>query len=205
MNWLPYPTLQFFHPAYLSQPLLATAEAESAPLVLAAVLLSLVVIYLASKVGGELCTRINLPPVLGELVAGVVIGVSALHLLIFPGGGEDGTHSLIMSLLQATANLSPESLPSLFETESEVISVLAELGVVILLFEIGLESDLKELLRVGVQATVVAVVGVVTPFALGTAGLMLIFGVPSVPAIFAGAALTATVQTPFRASRTGVD
>ena len=49
---------------------------------------------------------------------------------------------------------------------SEVISVLAELGVVILLFEIGLESDLQELIKVGPQAAIVAVVGVVAPFAV---------------------------------------
>ncbi len=121
-----------------------------------------------------------------------MVGVSALHLLIFPEGGEDGSHSLIMNLLQLTANLSPDALTSVFQSQSEVISVLSELGVIILLFEIGLESDLKELLKVGVQATIVAVLGVVTPFVLGTAGLMLIFGIPAVPAIFAGAALTAT-------------
>lgn len=192
MTWVSFPSLPFIHPTGLPAPLLATAEAEAGPLILAGVLLSLVVIYLASKLGGEICARIDLPPVLGELVAGVIVGVSALHLLIFPEGGEDGTHSLIMMFLQATANLSPEALPQVFQAQSEVISVLAEMGVIILLFEIGLESDLKELLRVGVQATVVAVVGVVTPFALGTAGLMLLFGIPAVPAIFAGAALTAT-------------
>jgi Kef-type K+ transport system membrane component KefB len=70
--------------------------------------------------------------------------------------------------------------------------VLSEIGVIILLFEIGLESDLKELIRVGPQAAVVAVVGVAVPFVTGTAGLMLLFGVPAIPAIFAGAALTAT-------------
>jgi Kef-type K+ transport system membrane component KefB len=192
MDWVVFSTIPYFHPIRLSAPLLATAAAESAPTVLAGVLLSLVVIYFASKLGGEICARIDLPPVLGELVAGVLVGVSALHLLIFPSGMEDGSHSLIMQLLQATAHLSPEAYTAVFQGQSEVISVLAEMGVIILLFEIGLESDLKELLRVGVQATVVAVVGVVTPFALGTAGLMLIFGIPSVPAIFAGAALTAT-------------
>lgn len=189
MNWLASSVL----PSFLSSPLLATAsEAEGAPLVLAGVLLSLIVIYLASKLGGELCARIDLPPVLGELVGGVVVGVSALHLLVFPGGGEDGSHSLIMSFLQTTAHLSPDAFSFVFQGQSEVISLLSELGVVILLFEIGLESNLTELLRVGVQATVVAVVGVVAPFAMGTAGLVLLFGVPTVPAIFAGAALTAT-------------
>jgi Kef-type K+ transport system membrane component KefB len=63
---------------------------------------------------------------------------------------------------------------------------------VILLFEIGLESDLRELQKVGVKAAIVAVVGVVAPFVAGTAGLMLIFGMPTIPAVFAGAALTAT-------------
>lgn len=175
----------------MTAPIAEPVKADSS-LVLAGVLLSLVVVYLASKLGGEICARINLPPVLGELIGGVVVGVSALHLLIFPGAGLDASASLIMQVLQGTAHLSPAELEATFEAQSEVISVLAELGVIILLFEIGLESDLKELLRVGAQAAIVAVVGVVTPFALGTAGLMLGFGVPAIPAIFAGAALTAT-------------
>lgn len=169
----------------------APAAAEPA-MVLAAVLLSLVVIYFASKVGGELCSRINLPPVLGELVGGVIVGVSALGLLVFPEGGTEASQSLLMQFLQATAGLSPEAVPAVFATQSEVISVLAELGVIILLFEIGLESDLQELIKVGPQAAVVAVVGVVAPFAAGTAGLVFLFGIDPIPAIFAGAALTAT-------------
>jgi len=190
---IPSPSFLFLH-----QPLLATAgeatatEAESGPMVLAGVLLSLIVIFLASKLGGEICARINLPPVLGELVGGVVVGISALNLLVFPEGGADSTSSLVMNFLQSTAGLTPEAANSVFGTQSEVISILAELGVVILLFEIGLESDLQELIRVGPQAAVVAVVGVVAPFAAGTAGLVYLFNVPAVPAIFAGAALTAT-------------
>jgi Kef-type K+ transport system membrane component KefB len=169
-----------------------TDEAGSDALVLAGVLLSLVVIYFASKLGGEICARINLPPVLGELVGGVVVGVSALNLLVFPEGSADVTNSALVKFLEATAGLSPQAALSVFHSQSEVISVLAELGVVILLFEIGLESDLQELIRVGPQAAVVAVVGVVTPFAAGTAGLVYLFHVPAIPAIFAGAALTAT-------------
>jgi Kef-type K+ transport system membrane component KefB len=175
--------------------LLATAtEAEPAnsSLVLAGVLLSLVVIYFASKLGGEICFRLNLPPVLGELLGGVIIGVSALGLLIFPDSGASAGDSLLMQFLQATSSLTPEGAQSVFATQSEVISVLSELGVIILLFEIGLESDLKELIRVGPQAAVVAVVGVVVPFAAGTAGLVYIFHLPVIPAVFAGAALTAT-------------
>ncbi|MGB6013329.1 MAG: hypothetical protein WBG32_01245, partial [Nodosilinea sp.] len=63
-------------------PLMAAAPAaETGSMVLAGVLLSLVVIYVASKLGGELSRLLDLPPVLGELVAGVVVGVSALHLV----------------------------------------------------------------------------------------------------------------------------
>ena len=173
--------------------LLATAtEAENAPMILTGVLLSLVVIYIASKLGGELSKAVDLPPVLGELVAGVVVGASALHLLVFPESGAVASDSAIMTVLQLIDNLTPEAVTSIFQTQSEVISVLAELGVIILLFEIGLESDLRELKEVGYQAAIVAVVGVVAPFATGTVGLMFFFNVPAIPAIFAGAALTAT-------------
>ena len=170
----------------------ATPPAENSALVLASVLLSLVVIYLASKIGGELSNRVGLPPVLGELVGGVIVGVSALDLLVFPEGGGNASNSVIMNFIQATAGLNQQEAVATFAAQSEVISVLAELGVVILLFEIGLESNLKELMAVGIQATVVAVVGVAVPFAAGTVGLMTFFGISAVPAIFAGAALTAT-------------
>lgn len=175
-----------------SLPLLAEVnEAELGPLVLASVLLSLIVIYLAAKLGGELCARVNLPSVLGELVGGVVVGISALNLIVFPEGAEP-VHSVLMDFVQLTANVDGETLLAVFKSQSEVISVLAEIGVVILLFEIGLESDLKELIRVGPQAAVVAVVGVVVPFVAGTAGLITFFNVATIPAVFAGAALTAT-------------
>ncbi len=166
-------------------------EAELGPFILASVLLSLIVIYLAAKLGGELCARVNLPSVLGELVGGVVVGVSALNLIVFPEGAEP-VHSILMDFVQLTASLDVDALLAVFKSQSEVVSVLAEIGVVILLFEIGLESDLKELIRVGPQAAVVAIVGVVVPFVAGTAGLIAIFNVATIPAVFAGAALTAT-------------
>ena len=171
---------------------LAEAINVDESLVLAGVLLSLISIYMAAKLGSEICVRINLPPVLGELIGGVAVGVSALRLLVFPSSGSDGTDSLIVQFLQATAGLSAAAIPSLFHAQSDVISVLAELGVIVLLFEIGLESNLKALMAVGTQALIVAIVGVAVPFGAGTAGLMLVFGIPAVPAIFAGAALTAT-------------
>ncbi|GAB4543487.1 MAG: cation:proton antiporter [Pleurocapsa sp.] len=176
-----------------SNPLLATEpNAEAAPMVLAGVLLSLVFIYLASKLGGELSKLVDLPPVLGELVAGVVVGVSALHLLVFPETGAVAGDSVVITILQKIAGLNPENIGEVFTSSSEVISVLAELGVIILLFEIGLESDLRELQKVGITAAIVAIVGVVAPFVAGTVGLILIFNMPTIPAVFAGAALTAT-------------
>lgn len=185
--------MQFLDAVNVYFPLLAsTTETADSSMVLAAVLLSLVVIYLASKVGGELSNRVGLPPVLGELLGGVIVGISVFHLLAFPEGGTDSSNSLVMTFLQTTAGLTPEATPAVFEAQSEVVSVLAELGVIILLFEIGLESNLKDLISVGIQASIVAVVGVVVPFTAGTVGLMTLFGVGAVPAIFAGAALTAT-------------
>jgi Kef-type K+ transport system membrane component KefB len=173
-------------------PVFAVVEAENAPILLTGVLLSLVIIYLASKIGGEISQKLNLPPVLGELVGGVIVGVSALHLIVFADSGLPIAAAGIMSVLQGIYHMSPVALNSVFESQSEVISVLAELGVIILLFEIGLECDLRQLKEVGVQAIIVACVGVAAPFAAGTVGLMIIFHVAAIPAIFAGAALTAT-------------
>lgn len=188
--------ISFFSVDSFSHLLLAevaeASEAEVGSFVLAGVLVSLVVVYLAAKVFGELCARVNLPPVLGELIGGVVVGLSVLKLIVFPEGMAEGTDSLIISFLQRTAGMSPDISTQVFEAQSEVISVLSELGVILLLFEIGLESDLKELIRVGPQAAVVAIVGVVAPFTLGTAGLIALFGISTIPAVFAGAALTAT-------------
>ena len=173
-------------------PLLATVDPENSPIVLSGVLLSLVVIYLGSKLGAEVARNFDFPPVLGELVAGVIVGVSAFHLIIFPEGELSASDSVIMTVLQWINHLSPEALTSVFESQSEVVSVLAELGVIVLLFEIGLESDLRQLKEVGTQAVVVACVGVAVPFGAGTVGLMMLFHTPAIPAIFAGAALTAT-------------
>ena len=101
--------------------------------------------------------RAGQPAVLGELLAGVLIGPGVLGLIHL----------------------------------STVVMALAEVGVVLLLFEIGLESDLEELLRAGLQSTVVAAVGVLCPLALGF-GLASLWGMPPLPAVFIGATLTAT-------------
>lgn len=119
---------------------------------------ALVAIIVATKLFGELAQRVGQPAVLGELIAGVVLGGSVLGVL------------------------SPTS---------EVLQTFAELGVLVLLFEIGLHTDLKSLAKVGSAAAVVGMVGVIGPFVLGylTAHL---FGLSTIASVVAGAALTAT-------------
>lgn len=186
-------------PMLLAVEAAAPVDANLAPLILVAVLMSLVVIYLASRVAGEIAVRLSFPPVLGELLGGVMVGASALGLLVFPEGPVSGQElhtlaqsSALMQFLQTTAGLDEGSLVPVFSAQSQIIDTLSEIGVVILLFEIGLESDLAELLRVGPQAAAVAVIGVAVPFLAGTLGLLYLFHVPTIPAVFAGAALTAT-------------
>jgi Kef-type K+ transport system membrane component KefB len=79
----------------------------------------------------------------------------------------------------------------LVDPKVEVIHLLAELGVAILLFEIGLETDLKQLLSVGSSAAAVAIVGVALPFALGY-GACWILNLDNLVCVVAGASLTAT-------------
>jgi len=121
-------------------------------------LLLLATILLSAKLLGELAERIGQPAVIGELVAGVLLGPSVL-------GFVDPT------------------LP--------VLHLFAEIGVILLLFSIGLETDLKRMISVGGAATIVAVVGVVLPFAFGYV-VSRALGLELLPAIVAGAALTAT-------------
>jgi Kef-type K+ transport system membrane component KefB len=120
--------------------------------------LVLVAILVAAKLLGEVAERVGQPAVLGELVAGVILGASLLGVV---------------------------------DPEQEIVHLLAELGVVILLFEIGLETDLKKLMAVGSSAASVAVVGVVLPFALGYA-VAWALGLDTIASLVAGAAMTAT-------------
>lgn len=124
---------------------------------LAELLFGLALVWVTAKLAGEGMERLGQTAVLGELLAGVIIGPGVLGLV----------------------------------KPSEILTVLAELGVIILLFEIGLESDLSELLRAGVQSTVVALVGIACPFVAGYA-LATASGQTPVTAIFLGATLTAT-------------
>jgi Kef-type K+ transport system membrane component KefB len=133
------------------------------------IFLVLAAMLVAAKLLGELAERFGQPAVLGELIAGVLLGGSVFGIIPTEGTG------------------------------AEIIHLLAELGVVLLLFEIGLETDLKEMLRVGTASLSVAAVGVVLPFAFGFAYWAYLPHAASggtadltMSAIFVGATLTAT-------------
>jgi len=150
-----------------------------------------VVIFLAARALAELMVRLQLPTILGELVAGVLIGASGLHLILLPE-----THAQISAVLEqfvgGLSGLTPDQVGEIYNETFPNLEAVARLGLYALLFLTGLESELDELVAVGMQATTVAVTGVVLPFAMGTAGLYYLFHVPLMPAIFAGAAMTAT-------------
>ena len=148
-------------------------------------------IFVAARALAEVLVRLQLPTILGELLAGVLIGASGLHLLVPPETQVELSNGLI-TLLSSLGNVPPESVTELYNESFPALEAVAQLGLFALLFLTGLESELDELIAVGTQAFTVAVAGVVLPFALGTWGLMTIFHVGAIPAIFAGASMTAT-------------
>src|SRR5262245_12678185 len=121
------------------------------------VLLHVLIVLLAAKAAAEISERVGVPAVVGEIVAGILVGPSMLDLV-----GQD-----------------------------EVLRVLGELGVILLLLEVGMEMDLRELGAVGRASLSVATVGVVVPFVTGF-GVGLGFGMDTNEALFVAAALTAT-------------
>ena len=149
------------------------------------------VIFIVARAIAELMVRLQLPTILGELVAGVLIGVSGLHLIV-PPETQAQLSSVLLSLLASLAEIRPEEVQEIYNETFPSLQAVSQIGLFALLFLTGLESELDELVAVGVQATTVAVAGVVLPFALGTAGLYFLFHVPLIPAVFAGAAMTAT-------------
>ena len=148
-------------------------------------------IFVAARTLAEVLVRFQLPTILGELLAGVIIGASGLHLLVPP---ETQAHlsDSFNQLIGGLAAIPPDAVPEIYNETFPSLQAVATLGLYALLFLTGLESELDELVAVGGQAFTVAVVGVVLPFALGTAGLMAIFHVDLIPAVFAGASMTAT-------------
>jgi Kef-type K+ transport system membrane component KefB len=129
------------------------------------VLMAIAILLVAAKCGAHLAAKMGQPPVLGELLFGVLIG----NLTIF------GLHTFD------------------FIKTNEIISILAEIGVILLLFNVGLESKLDEMLSVGISSLVVATIGVIAPFALGWGVAHVFLPNESVYThIFIGATLCAT-------------
>ena len=149
------------------------------------------VIFIVARAIAELMVRLQLPTILGELVAGVLIGVSGLHLIV-PPETQAQISSALLSLIGSLADIQPSEVQAVYNETFPSLQAVSQIGLFALLFLTGLESELDELVAVGVQATTVAVAGVALPFALGTAGLYYLFHVPLIPAVFAGAAMTAT-------------
>ncbi len=123
----------------------------------AGIVADLAIILFAAKLGDELFKRIGQPAIIGEILAGLLIGPSVLGI-VEPG---------------------------------ETIEVFAELGVVFLLFWVGLETKLSDMREVGSTAAIVGVSGVVVPFAAGAAAGLL-FGESASTSLFIGSALAAT-------------
>ncbi|WP_148266458.1 cation:proton antiporter [Methanocella arvoryzae] len=128
-------------------------------------LLSLCLLLIGAKIGGEIAKRLNVAAVVGELLAGVLLAPTLFGGLVF-----FGTHLIVVN---------------------EAVHVLAELGAVLLLFLVGLETRFADFRKSGLLATLVAIGGVVVPFVLGY-GLVIYWGYPAEEALLVGAALTAT-------------
>ncbi len=148
-------------------------------------------IFVAARVLAEVLVRLSLPTIVGELLAGVLIGASGLHLLL-PPNAHVALNEGFIQVISSLASIPPEAVPDLYFETFPSLQAVATLGLYALLFLTGLESELEELVAVGAQAFTVAMAGVILPFAFGTFGLMLLFHVDLIPSIFAGASMTAT-------------
>lgn len=126
------------------------------------ILLYLALILVGARVGGEIASRLKQPPVVGEILVGVLIGPSLLGLLP-PFEILDAANQFFAGA--ATAPFAPADYPT--AQNLAILALLAELGVLILLFEVGLESNLAEFRRVGVSAGLVGFYGVLFSLAIG--------------------------------------
>ena len=127
--------------------------------------LALVILIAAAKLGGYISLRLGQPSVLGELIAGLILGPSVLD----------------------TLHHTPFTSPHLDET----IALLAEMGVLLLMFLAGLELHIKDLVKSGRVAALAGTLGVVFPVVMGFA-VGSIFGMATLPALFIGLVLAAT-------------
>lgn len=131
-------------------------------------ILAIVIIIVAAKLGGFISTRFNQPSVLGELLAGLILGPTVLDML----------HTWTLFFHHA-------------ETLEELLALMAELGVILLMLLAGLELHLPDLLNAGKVSAVSGVLGVLLPLGLGY-GAAVLFGAGGEEALFMGLTLAAT-------------
>lgn len=131
-------------------------------------ILSLAIVIVAAKASGYLSTRFNQPSVLGELLAGIILGPTVLDML----------HK--WPIFQASTELLPDFL-----------TIIAELGVILLMLLAGLELNVRELLKSGRVAMFAGIMGVIVPLVLGWVTAVL-FGINGTSALFIGLTLSAT-------------
>lgn len=160
------------------------------------VLLLLSIVILASKVAGALSKKLGQPAVLGELLVGLILGPTALNMLHWAPFDETAQVLKQLSTILPVAEVqrlagSPEALEG-FRLLPKLIKYLAELGVIFLMFLAGLETDLKEMKKVGVAAFLGATGGVALPFLVGTVISRYIGGYGWFESVFIGTILTAT-------------
>ncbi|GIW82463.1 MAG: Na+/H+-exchanging protein [Gemmatales bacterium] len=119
---------------------------------IAKILLAIALVLLLAKLAGDLFERLQMPAVLGELSVGILLG----NFMLLTG-------SPILEFLHAPT----DSLSSDPYSPGAILKMLAGIGVVLLLFEVGLESTVADMMSVGMSSLLVAVLGVITPFGLG--------------------------------------
>lgn len=142
------------------------------------VLFGLFVIFAAAKLAAEVFERLDQPAVIGELLAGAVIGPYALGLIGVPD------HGLVAAF--------HGNQPAAEEALALTYHVVAELGAIVLLFFVGIETRFRDILAVGGRAFGVAVLGVAAPFALGFGLMGPVLGHSQIEALFLGTAMVAT-------------
>src|SRR3990172_2346024 len=120
-----------------------------------AILVDLFIIFAAAKLAGEVFARLRQPAIVGEGLVGIAIGPHALGLIGEPNGN-------LIELFGGDEHAAEEALAIVFD-------VLAELGVIILLFVVGLHTRLHDLMDVRGRAAAVGMLGIIFPFALGFA------------------------------------
>lgn len=120
------------------------------------------IILITTKLGGVLSRKVKMPQVLGALIAGVIIGPSALGII------KPIEMSEIINKI-ANTGFQIKNTAEFFSIYGSIsIKVLADLGVVMLMFLAGLETDLKEFKKAGLSSFLIAVGGVIVPLVFGT-------------------------------------